>query len=168
MKNSDIYKLVVLFGILLLYSCSEKQKENLVSNANFQTNISSGENLSKVNNLAIYISVKDAESGYIYNHKRIELVQHNDNYTTEKLDLLEGTYTIDEFEVVNSLDSILYFTPRLGSNTDSLVTKSLPISFNVESGKASNIALEVIGSDKTEAKMLGSVSFTLKKVNGSK
>ncbi len=168
MKNLLVIKLLVVSFIMLLFSCSadEDNKPDLSKGTiNFKFDIAG--NFKSADNMvterepkSIYISLKDAEQGYVYNLHKIPLIKFGDEYITEQIELVPGSYTIEDFIVVDKEDSAMYIIPKSGSEFEALVSNPLPFGFEVTPKNTSSLILEVIPTNLGEPVEYGYAEFS--------
>jgi len=169
------YLLLAFFSVGFLSSCEEENQELNRQNKkgtiafSFDKKSIAQARLSQASEEArpasIVISVKDGEGNYILNAKKLELISLGEGYFTENIAFAEGTYFIEDFLVIDSLDAALYLTPKLGSAFEDLVAKPLPYAFDVAAQRTSQVSLEVIPSNLGEPNKYGYGVFSFDVVN---
>ena len=152
MKKSIFGVFIALFIVLFLLSCSKENNstDQFKGTLNLQFDITG--NLKSTSDLkcseneisAIYVTIMDSDLEYVYNLYKLPLLKMGDNFITETITLKTGSYTIEDFIVVNNADSILYLTPKTGSEFESLVDNPLPLTFEVSHNDTTSLILEVI------------------------
>ncbi|HKK59635.1 MAG TPA: LamG domain-containing protein [Salinivirga sp.] len=162
MKNITSIILIAIAIITSFSACSDKElnehKKNWAVSFGF-----SNEALKKNHSAtpdAMVISIKNDASDYELYMERLELYAIGDGYITANVELLEGNYTVEDFIVVDENDSVMYLTPKEGSNLSSSVNTPLPHPFNVNAADTSNVILDVIPTNLGEAEDYGYTSFS--------
>ncbi len=115
----------------------------------------SGRLADDANPSAIFMSVKDEDGNVIFQFKKFSLIKVGDDYITENIEFEVGNYTIEDFIVVNEIDTAIYLTPKEGSALENLVSDPLPVSFEISPEETTSVTLEVISSTHGEAVQFG-------------
>src|SRR6056297_645393 len=162
MKNITSIILIAIAIITSFSACSDKElnehKKNWAVSFGF-SNEALKKNLSATPD-AMVISIKNDASDYELYMERLELYAIGDGYITANVELLEGNYTVEDFIVVDENYSVMYLTPKEGSNLSSSVNTPLPHPFNVNAADTSNVILDVIPTNLGEAEDYGYISFS--------
>ena len=162
MKNITSIILIAIATITSFYACSDKElnehKKNWTVSFDFSNEVLN-KNLSATPD-AIVISIKNDASDYELYMEKLELYAIGNGYITVNVELLEGNYTVEDFIVVDDNDSVLYLTPKEGSNLSSNVNTPLPHPFNVNAADTNNVILDVIPTNLGEAEDYGYTSFS--------
>src|SRR6056297_1332677 len=162
MKNITSIILIAIAIITSFSACSDKElnehKKNWAVSFGF-SNEALKKNLSATPD-AMVISIKNDASDYELYMERLELYAIGDGYITANVELLEGNYTVEDFIVVDENYSVMYLTPKEGSNLSSSVNTPLPHPFNVNAADTSNVILDVIPTNLGEAEDYGYTSFS--------
>ncbi len=116
---------------------------------------------------AVYVSVKNSSDEYVYNMQELTLLSFNGGYITGNIELEEGDYTVIDFIVVNDQDSVVYLSPKEGSELASMVDYPLPVSFSVSASDTSSVSLQVISADLGDAADYGYTNFTFDVVDNN-
>ncbi len=109
----------------------------------------------------ILLSIKDMEGDYIYNMRKIDLFNMNGQYLTENIELPVADYTVEDFAVLDQDASIIYLTPKSGSEFEDYVSTPLPHSFSITPDNVNNVVLEVLPSDFGGLDKFGYAKFSL-------
>lgn len=164
-------KLVYVFA-LLLFACEDQSDPQATTQHSLTFGFDIAENsnarhsaVPKCEPEAIIISIKDSQGEQIYAMEEINLVRIGDEYVTQAIELSPGTYTIEDFIVVDSVDVALYLTPKEKSDLAELVSTPLPHVFTVASAKTNNVVLDVIDADLGKAAAFGYATFSFQVVN---
>lgn len=93
----------------------------------------------------VRISYMNAASELISDE--LELSLFNTTYLSEPLMLNTGDYSLEEFIVCDDNDSVIYLSPKTGSDKADLVTQPLPLIFTVLKDSTTQIIPEVVRVD---------------------
>jgi hypothetical protein len=107
----------------------------------------------------VVVTVIDESNNKIYNRKKIELFSFGDNYLSEPIEFIPGTYSLTEFFVLDE-NTILYATPTKNSNLAHLVADPLPINFGISKDETTKVTPEVIAVDEFTALDFGYTTFS--------
>ncbi|MEM7299076.1 MAG: LamG-like jellyroll fold domain-containing protein [Bacteroidota bacterium] len=154
-------KLAVI--LLLLTSCFEDPDPTGTTgevNFSFQSTSKGGRIESNETPDAIFLSIRNEEGELIMDFNRVSLVQVGQDYVTATLELTVGTYTVEDFIVVNEEDSALYMTPKVDSELASLVDTPLPFEFVVQELVTNHLILDVIAANYADALSFGYATFS--------
>lgn len=108
---------------------------------------------------AVLITVKDDNGNLVLDGQKYAIFESNGEYWVQNIELSTGTYTIEEFLVVDDSNKVIYIAPKLGSEMAPLVNRPLPFTFIVTSGQSTTVSLEVLDSDLGSLSEFGYVSF---------
>lgn len=165
MKNL-IYVLSIL-TVIYFTSCEETSEEttgSLTFQFDAQNSSSNQKSFSEEAEPAfLLVSVKDESGEYQFNLQKIELFKVGDDYIVENLTLPVGSYSLDDFIVLDEEENSIYITPKSGSEFEDLVSTPLPLSFEISAGVATELNVEVIPMDYGSAEDYGylTLSFTI-------
>ncbi|UCH13871.1 MAG: LamG domain-containing protein [Bacteroidales bacterium] len=174
MKRITILSYISILIVSLTLSCSNKDVEqgdlskgelSLKFSLASEVKSTDVEDIIKCVPAAIYISIKDSDSKFIINTKKIALIKIGDEYITEHIELTEGIYTIEDFIVVDDTDSVLYLTPKVNSEFQDLVENPLPVTFEIFADNITNLVLEVIPANIGNPVQFGYATFSFTIVN---
>ncbi len=167
---------ILLVSVLLFGACSSDDDiVNIPSNGTFSLTFQKLETSLKDVNVtdssatqeevsAVFISIKNSAGDYEYNMEKLTLIDFNGVYITGNIELEEGDYTVEDFVVVNSDNSVVYLTPKSGSEFASLVDYPLPVTFTVSANDTSFVTLQVISATLGESEQYGYVQFSFEVV----
>jgi serpin B len=93
----------------------------------------------------VRISYLNSESELITDE--LELSLFNTTYLSEPLMLTTGDYSLEEFIVCDGNDSVIYLSPKMGSDKAELVTEPLPIIFTILKDSTTQIVPQVVRVD---------------------
>ncbi len=169
------YLLVISLLILLASTCEkEGQGEGeLKSKGPISLSFSNlpveGELLSKSSDestpKSIIISIKNSKGDYALNAYQLKLIKIGEDYFTEHVELVVGDYTVEDFLVLDSNDSVIYLTPKVGSEFEDFVPNPLPVSFYVAADSTTKVILDVISSHLGCAEQFGYAIFSFNILN---
>jgi len=108
---------------------------------------------------AVILSIKDASGTVIHQSLKLPVQNFNGKIVTQPLPLKVGSYSLSEYKVLNSLDSVIYATPNEGSTAASLVSNPLPIEFSVTPNGSSQISPEVLDTETFTPEDFGYSTF---------
>ncbi len=162
MKANSIKIVAGLIIAVFFASCSKDDKLDESGSGVISLGFTAGSTLKSTEGAidAVYLSIKDANSEYVYNMERFELIKLNDGYLTENIELEVGDYTVTDFIVIDSSNTSLYLTPKEGSEFASYVDDPLPVSFTVTTDSTSSVSLQVVSADLGDADDYGYANFT--------
>lgn len=172
MNTSIFLKALAIILIILTNSCSKEDNLTETSNGSLEFSFAASNYQTSTANFkckdepsAIYISIKDSEQAYVYNLHKFPLIKIGEEYITQEIELAVGNYTIEDFIVVNSEDSVMYLTPKEGSELADLVENPLPVSFSISEDLITAVVLEVLPSDLGNASEFGYVTISFNIAN---
>lgn len=109
---------------------------------------------------SILISINDAQGATVHQLKKLTLYKFGQEYLSESLQLLVGSYQLVEFFVLDEDDNIIYATPVEGSELANLVDHPLPVEFEItESGNTELIPQVLPVNDGDDAESFGYATF---------
>lgn len=166
---------VILLSILLTSSCDKEEQgegdQESKGSISLSYSISpvKGELISKSSEesapKAIIISIKNSKEEFVLNMSKLTLIKFGDGYCTEHVELAVGDYTIEDFLVLDANDSVIYLTPKIGSEFEKFVPHPLPISFSVTADFTTKVILDVISSHLGCAEQFGYAVFSFNILN---
>lgn len=110
---------------------------------------------------SLVLSLTGMHGDTVFLWKKVDLLKVGDDFITEALPLLAGTYTLTNFLIVGPYNDILFMAPQQGSMAGALVTQTLPFSFDVGYNIVSNINVEVVDAKYRNAGYFGYASFPI-------
>ncbi|MEQ8580768.1 MAG: DNRLRE domain-containing protein [Marinoscillum sp.] len=159
--------LMLLFLSVAILSCKEDNSGISEGNLSFTLSVTTGgtngRTVESASPKAILLSVKDSDGLYIFNQQKFPIYKIGDEYLTENLQFNIGSYTIEDFIVLDSVDSAIYLTPKTGSEFEELVSSPLPIHFTINSNEVTEILIDVIPADLGDVSQFGyaTISFNV-------
>jgi hypothetical protein len=169
MKNhlSLLTRSIFIFGLISLAfftGCKDDQEETLVSKIHFgfKADTSSTDNgrIATMEAAYVSVSIEDVNGNLVEDLKEVNLLRFNNEYISEKISLLPGTYNLVEFFVLDADKNVIYASPRTGSQLAYLVERPLPISFTVVSDEVTKVEPEVLSVQGASIEDFGYSSFT--------
>ncbi len=156
-----------LFSMLVLLASCKGDDNVEVQTGSLQLSlntISTGDGDGRLENEApskVAISINDATGNEVFIEEVFDVDEISGNFLIEPIVLQVGTYTIEEFLVLNNEDQVIYATPLEGSTLASLVSTPLPVNTTITADGVSDLALEVINTGTVDPEDLGysSLSF---------
>ena len=109
---------------------------------------------------AAILSIKDSKGNTVHDMERMDLITLGGGYITKEVELLPGTYTIENFVVVNQEDEAVYITPKDGARYAGLVSTPLPYTFEVTAEETNDVVLDVVSATLGEASDFGYATFS--------
>ncbi len=113
---------------------------------------------------AVVVSIKKANGNSAYTMQKVDLYNMNGYYISKPLSLLPGSYTIEQFFVVDAAGNVMYATPFQGSPKAYLVSEPLPISFTVSKDAVTKIVPEVLSTEDSTPEDFGYSTFSFEVV----
>jgi len=93
---------------------------------------------------SVALTVVDNNDNVVFDRKEFKLNKENGVYKTKPIPMKTGTYSVNEYFVLNRFAMTSYASPVQSSEKSSLVSKPLPIKFDVSSQMATETKPEVI------------------------
>lgn len=161
--------IITALFILIATTCekSDKGNEELTGNVAFSFNENSllKSTLATITHAKkIIVSIENEDGTIIFDFKAINLFRFNNVFLSEPIALRPGNYKVTTFFVVADNDSILYLTPREGSELAYLVADPLPVNFSVLKDQTTKVAIEVISATIGKPEDFGYATFSFEKV----
>ncbi|NLR92632.1 LamG domain-containing protein [Flammeovirga agarivorans] len=164
LKLSKLFFAII--SIATFFSCTtESEKSSPVQKVKFSFSESSSSARSLEGEAASFvISISQGEES-VYHLESLDIINVGGSYLSEELTLEVGEYSITDFVVMNENDEAIYLTPKQGSDFSHLVSKPLPLKFNVSTNDSLTITLEVIEATLGELNDFGYSSFSFEIVD---
>lgn len=147
--KSFVYFLAISMSFILS-SCAEKESEStskgkvefssIIQNSLKSYNGSDSTEILKV----ALVEIKNSNQEIVVSNQKLQLYKFGENYVSEPVDLIAGSYTLTKFLLINEFDEVVYAAPVEGSEKAYLVNDPLPISIMVEKDAVSKVSPEVI------------------------
>lgn len=93
---------------------------------------------------AVFLTIKDASGKVVINNKKYDLTKVSTDYLTDSILLKEGIYSIDMLGVVSEDSTLMYLTPRSGSDFSDRVRTPLSLSFAIDGNKSAQLIMDVL------------------------
>ncbi|MCK4813268.1 MAG: serpin family protein [Candidatus Marinimicrobia bacterium] len=147
MKKTYIF----LFALLFLSACSWFDGNQITQQGIAQFGVSNT-TLQKVTSAPtpdhVRVSYMNAASELISDE--LELSLFNTTYLSEPMLLNVGDYSLEEFVVLDEQDSVIYLSPKSGSDKAELVSNPLPLLFTVYTDSTTRVIPEVVKVDHND------------------
>jgi hypothetical protein len=118
---------------------------------------------------SILISIKNAEGEWVYQLKKLTLFKFGQEFISENLQLMVGSYQLVEFLVLDEDDNIIYATPVQGSELAASVDHPLPVDFEITESGNTPLILQVLPvTTEDDPESFGYVTFGFEIVGESK
>ncbi|GAA5042114.1 hypothetical protein GCM10011506_44700 [Marivirga lumbricoides] len=161
---------LIITSMILFYSCKNGEESLLIAKKgevsfSFALN-ESNENGRVISSIPtgsiIQLSIKTLEGTEVLSRKQVSILSLNGVYASEPFELVEGSYVLTEFLILNSEGEVLYATPVSGSPKEELVSISLPYSFSVAPDHVSQVSMEVLDVSTLTPEDIGYTSLNFK------
>jgi hypothetical protein len=164
MKKSILYLSLLLFAMLALNACRDDETAR-PGKIKFEfkppVGSSNGRMAALPDGSALFVSIETPGGEPIETLKELAVFQMGDHFISETLSLAPGDYHIVSFFIADGDQEILYATPEEGSPLAGAVADPLPVSFSIEDGEVTNVAMEVVSTSGYEPADFGYVSFSI-------
>ncbi|GAA5042110.1 hypothetical protein GCM10011506_44710 [Marivirga lumbricoides] len=110
----------------------------------------------------IQLSIQTQEGTEILTREQVGILSFNDSYATEPIELVEDTYVLTEFIILDAAGDVLYATPIAGSPKEDLVSISLPFTFSVVADNIEQFSMEVLDVSTLTPEDIGYASLNFK------
>lgn len=157
-------------AMVSLSSCEKKVADNGIGTAEFSLNALNELSSSKsgisddstgVFSYQILISVEDMNGNAIITDKLIPLYIFGTGFTSENVEIKAGEFKLTKFMVINPAGEVIYAAPVKGSPLAYLVTKPLPVTFNIFPNQVTKILPEVLAVGDQTPDKFGYASFVV-------
>lgn len=144
----NVKLLMSLFLLFYLISCDKELPQQNGELTLVYNEINTGDNNKSISTKKttpkyFVISIKNSLGEFVLTTKKIELVKLMDGYISEHIELENGNYTVEDFLVLDENDSTIYFTPKIGTKNDNLVSTPLPVAFSIKPNETTLVTLDV-------------------------
>lgn len=89
----------------------------------------------------------------------LNILKLNDGYIIEPIALVEGLYQVTKFVVIGDTNKVMYACPKSDSELATLVTKALPIDFEIVKDVDTNLSIEVLSAVHLTPESFGYLSI---------
>jgi hypothetical protein len=152
----------ILLGILAVAGITSCTKEEPAGTGTFEFSMTlpgdlsltkSGSADDPVASYQLMVSVEDLKGNAIFTDKMIPVYTFGPGYVSGKVEIKNGEYKLTKFMVINAEGAVLFASPLTGSPNAYLVTKPLPLNFNIFPDKVTTLTPEalVVGSQAPSA-----------------
>jgi hypothetical protein len=111
---------------------------------------------------AALVTVADADGYLVCDKEYLPIYAFGDTYTTRTLKLPVGNFRLEQFMLVDSLNQVLWATPRTGSALAHLVSGPLPVPFGIRSDQTTTLHMEVVHTGEYQPSDFGYASFEIR------
>ncbi len=175
MKKSRVLHLILLaIAVAGLSTCDKLTEENAEGSLEFGMAIdlieqdlkSISDDSSRVENLALVVTLGNESGELVLNNDRLELYNFGGHYVTKEIRLRTGKYKLLKFMVVDDRGNVRFATPMYNSPLAYLVKHPLPIHAEVEKNEVTRLNPEVLPVDNnTPPEDFGYISFGIQVVH---
>jgi serine protease inhibitor len=142
---------LLLIALLLFLSCFWFDGDQLVQYGVAQFGVSnSGLSKSATAVVPHHVQLSYMDSKSHLSTEILTLSLFNDTYLSSPLQLSVGDYSLEEFIVMDEYDSVIYISPKTGSDKAALVVKPLPFIFSVYKDSTTQVIPEVLQIDSAD------------------
>jgi hypothetical protein len=158
-----VYISMVILIVTGITSCKKNYINNGVGTIEFSmdlpallksVNIDSG-----IVSYQLLISVEDTKGNAILTDKLVPLYTFGTSFVSEKVELQTGEFRLTKFMVVDPTGAIIYASPKAGSPLAYLITKPLPMNFNIISAQNTPLVTEVLVVGDQSPSQFGYATF---------
>jgi hypothetical protein len=145
-----IYYLAVLSLVILSCGKQEDNPQPAIHNIKFSVaspNSSGGRTNSTDVPKSIVVSIKDYDGTIKVDHREIVLSKIGDRYFTEPISIestIDNSYYLSEYLVLNEEGTVIFVTPKEGSELAHLVNDPLDIAFSITEEEVTTVVPEVV------------------------
>ncbi|MFY0601660.1 MAG: hypothetical protein JXR03_18445 [Cyclobacteriaceae bacterium] len=183
MKNIGLLKVVIFLTLVVMISCNKEKNPQPVKDVGAESielksevqfsidiesaNTSSGRKTeSQFESFnddvsSVLITIKNDTGGIEKNREEIVLYELLGEYLTAAISLKSGTYSVEEFLVIDANNNITYATPNDTSDLASFVSNPLPYHFEVTGQEESTFSIQVLSTEGETASAFGLSTFSL-------
>jgi hypothetical protein len=179
MKNKGIiYRIgaLVLIGCAVIFSCKKDKEQPKDANGtvSFGINISNLKSainlkatklysLNDVKNIVLTIQNSDG-SATAYSSSKINILQMNGIFYSQKIALKVGSYKLTEFELLDASGNTIFAAPLAGSLQAQNVSNPLPVAFDVLKDEVTPVYVEVLSTENLTPEDFGLARFSFNEV----
>lgn len=160
------FLLLTLLSFVSWQSCNRFEETGSIS---FGMEDFSGEQTLKstpgVRPFEALVTIIDENGQTIFDKEPLPLYNFGNELVTKSLELPVGTFSLEEFMLVDTMGNVLWAAPREGSGLAGLVEDPLPIYFGVSASQTTRVRVEVVGVDGYQPSDFGYASFVVDFVN---
>lgn len=164
MKKNLLHVLLLLFAMLALNACRDEETAR-PGKIKFAFRAPAGSDNGRVADLqdgsSLYVSLETPGGDPVETLTALAVFQMGDHFISETLSLAPGDYNIVAFFIADGDQTVLYATPEEGSPLADAVDDPLPVSFSIENGEVTNVAMQVVSTSGYEPDEFGYVSFSI-------
>ena len=138
-----------MFLFLLIVGCQPDEEIERKGHFRLSYNPPTSAN-GKVENAApssILVTISNDAGELVIDQESYALIEVNGSYLTPNIELIVGTYQVEEFLVLDDTQSAIYLTPLAGSPLAVEVETPLPYEFGVLDDQVESVTLDVLSVD---------------------
>lgn len=105
------------------------------------------------------ISVVDMQGNSVFTDKLIPLYTFGTDFVSENVEIKAGEYKLIKFMIINPSGAVVYAAPLAGSPLAYLVTRPLPLNFNIYPGQVTKVLPEVLAVGDQPPGQFGYANF---------
>jgi len=161
-----IYILLLILAVNGLSSCTKENIEEGIGTFDFSMNLPENFDQAKsaladsvVVPYQLMVSVEDLKGNPVMTDKMIPLYSFGPGFVSGKVEIKNGEYRLTKFMVVNPSGAVIYAAPVAGSPNAYLVTKPLPLIFNIYPDRVTTLNPEVLAVGNQSPSAFGYAVF---------
>ncbi len=172
-KKLMSYLVVAMFSLTIFTNCEDNNDEEVKQKGNIEFSFSltditeSSKKIAKTDvqdASAVVVTIKDTGGNVVYDTKEIELYNMSGSFISKSILLFVGSYTIEEFLVIDADGNVIYASPLQGSDMAYLVSTTLPYNFSVASDETLKLVPEVLSTENVTSEDFGYTTFSFEVV----
>lgn len=109
--------------------------------------------------VSIYVSIRRISGDEVYTLKQVNLLRIGNDYISEPLALEGGNYELTDFLVADGNGTVVFATPKEGSELAPWVDDPLPQPFAVSDNAVAQVTVQVLPTGAHEPQQFGYVTF---------
>jgi len=109
----------------------------------------------------LLISVKSANGEIVFEDKLIPIYGFGSGFVSEPIEIKAGEYNLTKFMVLNNLGQVIFAAPLEGSPRAYLVNRPLPLFFNINADRTTQITPEVLPVEGFSPSDFGYATFSV-------
>lgn len=160
MKRGIFILNILITGLLALSSCKQSEERGRLT-LGFEL---MEESLQKSTSQDYYLStallsIAGEDGALVYDKEPVELIRFGSSLVTRSLELPAGAFVLTEFMLTDTLGTVLWATPKEGSNLAGLVDDPLPREFRIHADQSTSINIQVVRVGNYSPDDFGYVEF---------
>jgi hypothetical protein len=145
MRKYSYFISAALLGIMFLVSCNQVEETgqlkfglDLTEDATYKAATDDKEVV------AALVTIQDINGMVVYEKEYLELIHFGEKFVTRSLKLSAGEFMLTEFMLLGADGSVVWATPKEGSNLAHLVREPLPRYFAIHPDETTSLDLQVV------------------------